>query len=477
CRGGTMKPCAPFVAAALLLTAPSGPLRAQEGPGDSVVARRGTLRVTLERPGRFVPADAAEISLDLEAYRGELLVLDFKGHGAFVDKGDVLVTLDTRPIQKQLAQAELDLALAEQAHRDVGREGRLEEEREKEKLAAAVRAHERARRALEGYHQHEKGHRAERKRLDRLAREHREDDLQDELEQLEKMYGEDELVDATEEIVLKRSRRNLARTRANNELRRKMADYDEQYKEIYRPEDLRLAVDRTAAALDRLRRSQEVAGSRREAAGRKRRFQLELLQRKVEELRRDRERLTVRAPRPGLLLHGPRKAAPWSSRLRRGGKLKSYQVIVSVADPERLEVSSSVEEKDLLRVRGGAPAEVAPRALPEVEIGGSVEVGFLAATNGRYDVEVRPDKPGRGDPRLRPGMSCDVTVVVDPEREGILLPWTHVAREGASSKGRIRLRNEAGGFDLREVELGPGDDRRVIVERGLAEGERVWPKN
>ena len=456
----------------MLIVMLGAPLALAQEEADSrrmFVTKRGTIHVGLERPGRLVPVDAAEISLELEAFGGDLRVLEAKQHGARVSKGDVLVFFDLRPIERQLRQARLDLALAEQAYKNEEQESALQHEAEAEKAAAAERTLSRARRVLDGFLRHEKAHRDERKRLDREAWQHRQDDQKDELVQLEKMYTEDELTDATEEIVLKRSRRNLNRTVQNNALRDKIRAYTDEYKEPLRQEDLELSVEQKTASSDRLLRGQAITRLKREAGLKRSDFALKNRRDHLARLERDLAKLDVRAPRAGMLLHGAPEAAPGATHLKRGSKVKTWQVFVSVADPGRLKALSSVTEEDILNVTNGLDAAVVPKARADL-LPGRIAVAYMPGAQQKYRVDV-PLKMAESD--LRPGMQCTVWIRLPEERDGVLLPLECFGGAVDAGKATLTVLREGGEQEEVEIVVGVSDGVQVLIEEGLAEGDRV----
>ena len=103
-----------------------------------------------------------------------------------------------------------------------------------------------AARKLSAYLEKEKAFKLEEFRLRSQSRQHNLEDQRDELEQLEQMYREDELVDATEEIVLKRQRHVVECARFQLERAR-----------VLRDEELKVSLPRREAALrESLRRAQ-----------------------------------------------------------------------------------------------------------------------------------------------------------------------------------------------------------------------------
>jgi multidrug resistance efflux pump len=368
---------------------------AQEGATpdqpEAVEASEGDLRKTIDVDGTLVPPDAAEISLWLEEYRGELLVLEVAEHGSFVNEGDVLIRFDTTPIDDQIRQAEFDLDQARRKLANTERENGIQEEAAGDDLARAEKGAEWAARNLAAYLEKERAFRLEEIRLRKQSWRHSLEDQRDELEQLEKMYREDELVDATEEIVLKRSRRRLASSVANTTLREQQSDHSLAHTEAIKQEGLEQAAALKAAALDRQRRSTAIKRATREAGLERSRFDLDNKQANLEGLKRDREQLVVAS------LH---------------------KTIMVVADPDRLKVVTEVPEASLFEARSGTAAELTLVAVPDFKTMGPLKVAYLptgrAGNDGNvYRAEIEIDAQ---EPRLRPGMVCKVSIVIDDAR-------------------------------------------------------------
>jgi multidrug resistance efflux pump len=393
------------------------------------------LRPTIDLEGTVVPAEASEITLWLERYRGELLVLEAVSHGSFVNEGDVLIRFDTSAIDRQLRQAEFDLEQARRKLDHTEQEHRIQEEAAGDDLARAEKAAGWAARKLAGYLEQERPFKIEEIRLRNQSTQHGIEDQRDELEQLEQMYKEDELVDATEEIVLKRSRRRLATSLAWARLREQQNEYALAHTEAIKLEGLEQEAALKGAALDRQRRSAALGQEHRETALERARFELDQKHEDLEGLRRDRERLVARAPRRGLVLHGEVESAPGEGRLERGGRAGLHQVLLVVADPDRLRVVTEVPESSLFEAGSGTAAEVTLVADPDFKALGALEVTSLptrrAGDGGNlYRAEIELDER---DPRLRPGMRCRVSVLVDEAREVARAPkdtMTEPAEDG-----------------------------------------------
>jgi hypothetical protein len=73
-------------------------------------------------------------------------------------------------------------------------------------------------------------------------------------------------------------------------------------------------------------------------------------------------------------------------------------------------------------------------------------------------------------PALRPGMYCDVRVLLEVGH-GVSIPKEAVVDTGDHQV--VFVERDGGLFDPREVDLGPEGDERVLVRSGIASGDRV----
>ncbi|MFN0245149.1 MAG: hypothetical protein ACKVWV_19875 [Planctomycetota bacterium] len=329
-----------------------------------------------ERAGVFAPDGASAISISPEAWRGELAVLEVVPHGTTVAEGDVLVRLDMRAIDDDVRQAELELASTEVRHDGLLAKNRVDEDaarslREKNEAEVA-----RSTRALDGYKTKELDFA---RRGDELSKERTKSNVEDqvdELTQLEAMYKGDELVEATEDIVLKRSKRDLALTRTSQALQEEQIRYRVEYDRARETEVREEAVRQARDALSRLLATQVIERRAREDAEKRSRESLAREREKVERLRRDRERMLVKAPRAGVCLHGAAKdyhpgRAP--KGIVRGQALAAKSDVLLVADAEPRVVALDVPESRMDAVPAQAPVHATVRMVA----GGASATGAL----------------------------------------------------------------------------------------------------
>ena len=438
--------------------------------------RRGDLSRSFPLEGKIFPAGARPISLWLRAYQGELILTWVLPQGAAVAKGSPLARIDPRGIDREIREGErsrkaLDLSLEKAL-----REDRLAREAEERKLQAAARDLERARKALRMWEEVE------------LPLLHREEDLQsqvladriqdqrDELEQLEKMYREDELVDETEEIVLKRARRDLSRLLENQALRRARLRHKRDYTEPLERKKRREALLERERNLARLKVQVELARAQRKAEAEKLRARRSDLAAKLEDLAKDRELFDLKSPAAGILLHGaPQDYRPGGTppRRRRGARLSPRTTLFTVAAPDRALLALKIPESRLSLLKERTAVEVRAAAAPAKVYRGALKVERFPlpgpGSKGSYPalVEIEGKTPG-----LLPGMAARAKILLPPLKGVLLLPkaallgpeghWFCYAEKPGTGK-----------FEKTPVETGPAWGGLVVIRKGPAEGSRV----
>lgn len=149
-------------------------------------------------------------------------------------------------------------------------------------------------------------------------------------------------------------------------------------------------------------------------------------------------------------------------------------VLGEVADLSALMVRTNINEIDVARLKVGDQARVRVDSIRSAIIGGTIKriaTSALESTQDRtrvFPVDVYLDVP---DDRLRPGMSATVTFTLAKADNVISVPLNAVFST-AESMRYVFVKNGAG-FEVRPVEVGIADTRRVQVLTGLQAGDDV----
>ncbi len=167
------------------------------------------------------------------------------------------------------------------------------------------------------------------------------------------------------------------------------------------------------------------------------------------------------------------------SPLARGSKAGQGELLLRVANLERLSVITEVNEVDVRKIEAGQRAWITGPGFPDLEVGGVVARVSSRADGGRsptprFRVEVVLDslEPGARE-RLRVGMSSYVTIVVYDRPAVLLVPIEAVEQAGSEAWVDVVGGTDGGAVERRAVELGLTTLDSVEVVQGLSPGDRV----
>jgi len=445
---------------------------------ESVVIERRDFSTDEMRKGTFVPAVFDEVSLWFDEYKGELLMIEVVEHGTPVNDGDVIARIDVGGINKQIEQLERQVKSAALKLQNTAERNTLSEKSAALALDNARYSLEQARRDLEGWERYELDFSQRNAEMSELYTQHNIDDQKDELDQLEMMYRDDELTDATEEIVLKRSRRNLSRTMKSLKNLKDRRAYTVAFAEAAQSVRLRRAVTAKEAALDSLLKSQEIERRSREDGLLQVEMGLKDQKDKLARLKKDSALLSIRASRSGVLLHGspddyrPGRTAP---RYKRGSRGSARTTLFTIADPDRSAVALDIPESKINSIRTGKAAKVSVAALPDIAVMGTMRVDRFPAprsaggSENSHDAEVVIESPVQG---VVAGMRAEVKIVVEELKDVIVLPRAAVF--GSGTDAHCWTTSDSGDeFQRIAVKLGPATDKEVVVYGVLSDGQKV----
>lgn len=466
----------------LLLAVWSAVLPAQDGQtaaseASTLVVRKAPFKIEVTASGVFEAREMAPIRIDTEEWTS-LAVEEAVPHGTQVKVGDVLIRCKRDDLETAIRDQESAQLLAELALQQAREDLRTLEESLNAELAAA----ERDRNNLEADFQRFVA--VERPLLQRAA----ENDLQsaefyleyaqEELHQLEKMYKADDLTEETEEIILKRARREveqaefyLVQTRSQTE---RTLQIDLPRQEIALQDALR----RMNAQWEKAKLALPAAVTRARIALQKQEHEFAQGAKRLEKLRRDLERLVVASPIDGIVYYGQCTRGRWSSvqaaegRYEKDASLSAKTVLMTVVQPRPLRVRATLAEKDLQGLTTGARGKGVCTAFPSARVALVVEnLAAVPTAEGTYDVVLIAEL-AEDVARLLPGMTCSLTLTAYYRPDAISIPLTAVFTDDAGEPYVYRVGTD-GAHQRCKVTLGPATNDRVEVIEGLLEGDTI----
>ena len=441
---------------------------------ETAAAKRETMRIELKLDGAFEPSERHVVMVKTQAWQGEMPIAKIAAHGAKVKKGDVLLQIDAAKLHEAIAAAGVDLASARV---------QLDRVNEEIKLAAAGDALQKERIEREARESAERlkyftevEMALELKELE-LSKGYMEDyiaDQKEELDQIEKMYKSEELVNATRDIVLKRAQRGLERSKVRYELFLKQYERTKNHAFPRQLEEWQLAARERAHGLESWNKTAPIQRADRETNLARSTTAVRQQEENLAKLRKDEAALKVEAPADGVAWYGQFEGGAWQGveegmkNLKVGEKVQANQPLLTLV-PADLCVKTSIAEDRLGDLPPGTEAKVTAVAFPELALSGKSAAPVLVGARKGEAFDTRFDLAS-GDPRLVPGLKAKLHIKVAELKDVVTVPAGAVSEEDGKKIVKVF---EGGKAVARAVTVGRTSGDRTEIKTGLKEGEEV----
>ncbi len=458
------------------------PLAAEEAkpeapkPATATVSK-APFRVDLSLEGSFEAAQSTEVSYRPEAW-GDLKILKGLAHGTPVKSGDALVTPDTRAIDEAIGDLERELAQGQVALGKADLELPLLEKAAPLELAAAERAKGIADEELEHF---TRTGRAQEEAMIQVERDYGRFQLEseeEELRQLEKMYKADDLVEETEEIVLKRQRLMVRLFRIITPIRDAIAQRALDVGIPHKAQDLAEAATLAGLNLERLRAFQPKDLMLKRTELDKLRTNQQKGAERLGKLKADREGMTLKAPAAGILYHGRCDKGKWSGEdavtpsVQRGGALPLQQVLFTVLQARPLVVRAIVPEASLHDLKPGMKGRGIPAGWPDLRIPATVLTVSPYPEGGAFTARLAVELPVEAGP-VAAGMSCTLRFSPYARTDAIAVASKAVFDDEMDEDRHYVWVQKDGRSLRRDVKTGRKSADRTEILEGLADGEEI----
>ncbi len=471
-----------FIAAAFVLNVGAPALFAAEpapAAAKTYTAKAEPLRIELTVGGVFECERMTEVSRIPKAW-AQMKVLWAAEPGAVVKKGAPLVKLDTEDLDQKIKDIEAGDALAALALKQAEEELRLLEATTPDQLAWARRTKKVADENLDFYLKQDWPYKKQYLSLDKQWTEIWLEGIRTEFAELKKMYEADDMVEGTEELVLKRQKYALDRAVLGNERSFKFHfTWREKIEEPRQLEEQQKSAQDAALALRQAETTLPLALERKRLELQKIKYDRARAQKTLEDLKADKATMTVLAPADGIVYYGRNVCGQWpgaaavAQKLQPGGQLVPYEAFITIVEPAGLRVRAGVAEKDLCDLHKGVAARIAPTAYPEQKLTGEVESVVIALASPQpYAVTI--SVRGKQD-RLLPGMTCKVRLLVYEKEKAILVPAKSVFSEASDEDQRFVYVLPADGKEpvKRPVTAGRQQGEKIEIVKGIEEGDVI----
>ena len=161
---------------------------------------------------------------------------------------------------------------------------------------------------------------------------------------------------------------------------------------------------------------------------------------------------------------------------RPGDRAWPGAAIAELPDATTLRITARVDETERGRLALQQPVTVQLNAIPDRQFSGHIEqIGAIASLDfnsgwpitRNFILEVGIDQT---DPRFKPGITGEVTVVVDKVPNAIILPAQALFQKSGQNVAYVW---HGGEFEERVVEVGRRSGDKIVVAKGVSAGDKV----
>ncbi|QGJ70333.1 HlyD family efflux transporter periplasmic adaptor subunit [Planctomycetales bacterium 10988] len=448
-------------------------------PATETVAQE-PFQVEVELDGVFEATKTFPVSLSPEEFR-TLKVVEAVSHGAQVKEGQTLIRFETEDLDDQIEKLKASRALAELQLQRTREEAAYLQQTVPLRLANVQREQEEAESDLKFYLEI-MAPLSERSAKESLKMaEFQVEYSKEELDQLKKMYEADDLTEETEEIILRRAKRqyeyakfNFERTKTQSE---RSLEVDLPRQREQRVEQNRLSSIERAKELLQLPISLEEVQLRLE----KMEADFEESGKKLKGLQADRKLLVVKSPAEGYIYYGEPTRGSWPNqsaiqqiqkKLRPQGSVTPDEVVMTVVQLRPLMVRASLEEKHRMEVKRGTKGHATPEALPDAEYPVTVtEISLIPLFDKKFDCKLEVSLKEAPE-WLVPGMNCKLSLTTYQNGEALVVPKAVVFGQDDEEEAPYVFVYEEGKPAQRQtVELGKSNDKQLEILSGVSAGD------
>lgn len=186
--------------------------------------------------------------------------------------------------------------------------------------------------------------------------------------------------------------------------------------------------------------------------------------------------MTVRAPLAGMISLIPVWHPEGEATFKPGDRAWPGAPIAELPDVSTLRISARVEENERGRVALHQKVTVHLDAIPDREFSGTVEqISTIASSDfsggwpfpRNFESRIALDQP---DVRLKPGMTAQLTAVVDKIPDALVIPVQASFQRSGQTIAYVWDRSK---FQERVIEIGRRSGDRILVTKGLRPNDQV----
>jgi HlyD family secretion protein len=184
----------------------------------------------------------------------------------------------------------------------------------------------------------------------------------------------------------------------------------------------------------------------------------------------------IKAPQDGIVIHYETFRDGEKRKPREGDSVFMGQPILYLPDISKMIVKTRVREVDLFKLSLGQKGVVRVDAYPDTAFKGDLTfIGALATSEAPGSGQEKYFQVVftiiDGDRRLRPGMTCRVSIIAQAVKQAVVIP--NQAIFTAEGGDFCYVRTGWGAYEKRSIKTGVENEDVVQVTEGLEPGEKV----
>jgi HlyD family secretion protein len=438
---------------------------------EGATVQRGPMRISVIERGNLKAADSVVLKSEIE---GQTTILYLVPEGTQVQPGDLLCELDATQLIDKKVQQEISVRTAEASFIKSKQAFEIQQSQNESDISQAEQALEFARQDLVKY---QEGNR----KLEERKSEQAITLAEEEFKRAEAMFRwseklaekgfvqRDEL--ETDRLTMTRKQIELEQAEREHELLlvyeipRQLAELEADAREAERElERMKLRAEARTVDLKADVESDEA------------KFKLE--SEKLAKLLAQIAKARIVAPRAGMVVYAKQEGGGRMGQadpIQEGTQVRERQEIITIPSATGMVAQASLHESVLKQVEVGQTCTVRVDALRRDFKGRVAFVAPLPDQNSwwanpntrvyRTDVEIAGSHP-----EMRPGMSCQIEILVEEIPDTLFVPVQAVFRQ---KRQNVSFVSKAGTVEARPVEVGRYNDSWVQILAGLEEGETV----
>ncbi|MBN1908492.1 MAG: HlyD family efflux transporter periplasmic adaptor subunit [Pirellulales bacterium] len=408
------------------------------GPIMHTVKRSDFIHEVTEK-GSVESAHNVEIKCEVESRgRGEITILSVVPEGTIVEEGDLLVELDSSALRNDLTEEKIKF------HESLAAQTKAENDLHVAELALKE--------YLEGQYLIDLNLKLREKFVAEEALRQAKQVLEYS-QGLEKRGYISRLRVETDEIAVEKAKIDLQSAEKDVEVLK-------EYTKEKRITELQSAIDTAKSDLEAKKAKHELDARTRK-----------LIEDQI-------EKCTIKAESPGQVVYA-NLTERWRDNkliIAAGTKIYEHQTILRLPDPRQMRVKAEVNESKITQIKKGMPVRITLEPLPDVVVRGEVAkiseypapTSWHSSNIQRYDTTIEIIDPPKG---LKSGMTAKVEILVERLPNVLQVPVEAILEHG--NKHYCVMSDGNGGWTARKVKTGSTNDKFMVIEKGLKEGDEV----